>query len=298
MRASPVEGSARSPSGALPMSGRVCLVTGATSGIGRETALGLAERGATVIVAGRDQGRGHEVVAEIERRTGRRDASALVADLSSQAAVRRLAAEFRARHGRLHVLVNNAAVITPRRSTTVDGLETQLAVNHLAPFLLTNLLRGLLAGSGPARVVTVASQVESRGAIDFEDLGRERRPYERLDAYCQSKLANVLFTYELARRLHGTGVTANCLHPGVIATNLLAAFEGRLAALRFFTLRGRPGPREGAATSLFVATAPTLERVTGRYFRDCAEAQTSSKSRDAALAAQLWDASARLTGLA
>jgi NAD(P)-dependent dehydrogenase (short-subunit alcohol dehydrogenase family) len=279
------------------MSGRVCLVTGATSGIGRETALGLAKRGAQVIVAGRDETRGRETLAAIAAQTGRADAELIVADLSSQGEVRRLAAEVRGRHDRLHVLVNNAAVITPRRTATVDGLETQLAVNHLAPFLLTNLLRDLLEAGG-ARVVNVASQVESRGTIDFDDLGRERRPYERLDAYCQSKLANVLFTYELSRRLAGTTVTANCLHPGVIATNLLAAFEGRHAALRFFTMRGRPGPREGAATSLYVATAPNLERVTGRYFRECAEASSSPRSRDEAVAARLWDVSARLTGLA
>jgi NAD(P)-dependent dehydrogenase (short-subunit alcohol dehydrogenase family) len=279
------------------MSGRVCLVTGATSGIGRETAIGLAARGATVIVAGRDEARGRETLAEIAAQTGRTDAELIVADLSSQAEVRRLAAEVRARHDRLHVLINNAAVITPRRALTPDGLETQLAVNHLAPFLLTNLLRDLLEAGGRARIVNVASQVESRGMIDFDDLGRERRPYERLDAYCQSKLANVLFTYELARRLEGTGVTANCLHPGVIATNLLAAFEGRLAALRFFTMRGRPGPREGAATSLHVATAPKLERVSGRYFRECAESSSSPRSRDEAVAARLWDVSARLTGL-
>jgi NAD(P)-dependent dehydrogenase (short-subunit alcohol dehydrogenase family) len=278
------------------MTDRVCLVTGATSGIGRETALGLAEHGATVIVAGRDAARARDVTAEIGRRTGR-PAEAMVADLSSQADVRRLAAEVRARHPRLHVLVNNAAVITPRRASTVDGIETQLAVNHLAPFLLTRLLLERLEAGGDARVVNVASQVEARGVVDFDDLGRERRPYERLDAYCQSKLANVLFTYELARRLAGTGVTANCLHPGVIGTNLLVAFEGRPAPLRFLTRRGRPGPKEGARTSLFVATSPTLDRVSGRYFRDCAEAPSSPRSRDPDVAARLWQVSERLTGL-
>jgi NAD(P)-dependent dehydrogenase (short-subunit alcohol dehydrogenase family) len=278
------------------MAERVCLVTGATSGIGRETALGLAEGGATVIVAARDAARARELCAEIGRRTGRA-AESVVADLSSQADVRRLAAEVRARHDKLHVLINNAAVITRRRTTTVDGLETQLAVNHLAPFLLTHLLRDALEAAGDARVVNVASQVEARGVVDFDDLGRERRPYERLDAYSQSKLGNVLFTYELARRLEGTRVTANCLHPGVIGTNLLVAFEGRPAPLRFLTRRGRPGPKEGARTSLFVATSPTLERVSGRYFRDCAEASSSPRSRDPELAARLWRESERLTGL-
>jgi NAD(P)-dependent dehydrogenase (short-subunit alcohol dehydrogenase family) len=285
------------PAAASSMAGRVCLVTGATSGIGRETALGLAERGATVIVAGRDAARGRDAVAEIGRRTGRRDVELLVADLSSQAEVRRLAAEVRGRHDRLHVLVNNAAVITPTRSTTVDGLETQLAVNHLAPFLLTNLLLDVLKASAPARVVNVASQVEGMAVLDFDDLGREKARYERLDAYYQSKHANMLFTFELARRLAGGGVTANCLHPGVIGPNLLVAFEGRPSLLRFLTYRGRPTAKEGAATSLFVATSPTLEGVSGRYFRDSAVARSSPRSLDAAVAARLWEVSEKLTGL-
>jgi NAD(P)-dependent dehydrogenase (short-subunit alcohol dehydrogenase family) len=280
------------------VTGRVCLVTGATSGIGRETAIGLAERGAKVIVAGRDHARGRETVAEIAQRTGRRDAEHVVADLSSQAEVRRLAAELRGKHERLHVLVNNAGVITPKRATTVDGIETQLAVNHLAPFLLTHLLLDLLKASAPARIINVSSQVERMGVVDFDDLGREKRPYERLDAYNQSKLANILFTTELARRLAGTNVTANCLHPGVIGTNLLIAYEGRPAPLRFLTRRGRPGPKEGAVTSVFVATSPTLEGVSGKYFRESAESRPSPRAQDAAAAARLWAVSEELTGLA
>ena len=143
----------------------------------------------------------------------------------------------------------------------------------------------------------MASQVEGRGVVDLDDLGRARPPYDRLDAYCQSKLANVLFTYELARRLEGTRVTANCLHPGVIATNLLVAFEGRIAPLRFLSRRGRPGPREGARTTLFVATSPALHGVSGRYFRELAEARSSTRSSDRALAVRLWQLSEALTGL-
>jgi NAD(P)-dependent dehydrogenase (short-subunit alcohol dehydrogenase family) len=280
------------------MTGKVCLVTGATSGIGRETAVGLAERGATVIVHGRDAARGREAVADIARRSGRTDVSLVVADLSSQAEVRRLAADLGAKHQRLDVLVNNAGVITPKRTTTVDGLETQWAVNHLAPFLLTHLLLDVLKASGPARVVTVSSQVERFGTIDFDDLGIERRPYERLEAYNQSKLANILFTTELARRLAGTGVTANCLHPGVIGTNLLVAYEGRPSLLKFMTYRGRPTPKEGAETSLFVATSPALEGVSGKYFRESAESRPSPKAQDAAVAARLWEVSEKLTGIA
>jgi NAD(P)-dependent dehydrogenase (short-subunit alcohol dehydrogenase family) len=280
------------------VNGKVCLVTGASSGIGRETAAGLAERGATVVVVARDPSRGRDAVAEIARRSRRKDVGLLIADLSSQAEVRRLAEDFRAKHDKLHVLVNNAGVITPRRLTTADGLETQLAVNHLAPFLLTHLLLDVMKASGPARVVTVSSQVERFGTIDFDDLGREKGPYDRLDAYNQSKLANIHFTTELARRLKGTSVTANCLHPGVIGTNLLVAYEGRPSLLKFMTYRGRPSTKEGAVTSLFVATSPTLDGVSGKYFRESAESRPSPKALDAAVAARLWDVSAKLTGIA
>jgi NAD(P)-dependent dehydrogenase (short-subunit alcohol dehydrogenase family) len=278
--------------------GKICLVTGATSGIGLETAVGLAERGATVIVHGRDPERGHEAVAEVTHRARRGDVGLLVADLSSQAEVRRLAKDVRAEYGRLDVLVNNAGVITPKRRMTVDGLETQFAVNHLAPFLLTNLLLDVLKSSGRARVVNVTSQVERLGVVDFDDLGRERRPYERLDAYNQSKLANILFTTELARRLAGTGVTVNCVHPGVIGTSLLVAYEGRPSLLKFMTYRGRPTPKQGAETSLFVATSPALEGVTGRYFRESAESRPSPRALDEVTARRLWEVSERLTGLA
>ena len=280
------------------MNGKVCLVTGASSGIGRETAAGLAERGATVVVVARDPSRGRDAVSEIVRRSRRKDVGLLIADLSSQADVRRLAEDFRDKHDELHVLVNNAGVITRERTMTIDGLETQLAVNHLAPFLLTHLLLDVLKASAPARVVNVSSQVERMGAIDFDDLGREKRPYERLDAYNQSKLANILFTTELARRLEGTGVTANCLHPGVIGTNLLVAYEGRPALLRFMTTRGRPTPKEGAVTSLFVATSPTLDGVTGKYFRESAESWPSPKALDAVTAQRLWEVSEKLTRIA
>lgn len=277
------------------LDGRVCLVTGATNGIGRETAMGLAERGATVLIVARDRARGRATVDDMKRRTGRADVELFEADLSSQQQVRRLAREVLARHRSLHVLVNNAATITLTRSVTVDGIETQLAVNHLAPFLLTNLLLDLLKASAPARIVNVASQVEAEGRIDFDDLGRAKSAYHRLDAYCQSKLANVLHTYELARRLTGTRVTANCLHPGVIGTNLLGAYDGRPRPLYFLSKRGRPTPKEGAKTSLYVACDPALDDVSGRYFRESREAPSSPRSRDQAVAARLWEVSEQLT---
>jgi NAD(P)-dependent dehydrogenase (short-subunit alcohol dehydrogenase family) len=278
------------------MSDKICLVTGATSGIGRATAIALAELGATVVVAGRNERLGRETAEEIRAVTGGRPADYLIADLSSQREVRELARRFRERYPRLDVLVNNAGVITRERTVTGDGIETQLAVNHLAPFLLTHLLVDLLRATSPARIVTVASQVEASGTIDFEDIGGERH-YDPIAAYSQSKLANVLFTYELARRLEGSGVTANCLHPGVIATQLLDDYLGRPRMLRFVARLRNPGPAEGARTSVYLASSPEVERVSGKYFVDSRPATSSSRSRDPDLAKKLWEFSAKLTSV-
>jgi NAD(P)-dependent dehydrogenase (short-subunit alcohol dehydrogenase family) len=188
-------------------------------------------------------------------------------------------------------------VVTPARTVTVDGIETQFAVNHLAYFLLTALLLDVLKASAPSRIVNVSSQLERRGVIDFDDLGREKVPYDRMDAYCQSKLANILFTFELARRLEGTGVTANCLHPGVVGTKLVQEIEGRPKPLRFLTKLKRPPAREGAHTSLYLATAPELATTSGRYFRECAESRPSPHAYDAAAGRRLWEVSEKLTGI-
>lgn len=271
---------------------RFCLLTGATSGIGRASALELARLGYRMVLVGRDRRRGEVVVREVRRATGGEGPELLVGDLSSGRGVRRVAEEFLGRHGRLHVLVNNAGVITRRRSVTEDGLETQFAVNHLAPFLLTRLLLDALRSSAPARVVTVSSEAHRRGEIDFDDLQGERR-YSPLEAYAQSKLANVLFTLELARRLEGTGVTANALHPGAIATKLLYAAFPPIRLVRPFL----KGPREGARTVVYVSTAPELEGVTGRYFRDRRPVEPSAPARDPALARRLWRRSEELAGL-
>jgi retinol dehydrogenase 14 len=273
--------------------GKVCLITGASSGIGKETAIGLAKLGADLVLVCRAGTRGEAAAAEVRKRGV--TVELLLADLASQAAVRAVAEGVRARHDRLHVLVLNAGEIVPTRQLTEDAIERQLAVNHLAPFLLTQLLRDLLIAGAPARVVVVASQIEARGAIDFDDLMFARRRYEPLRAYFQSKLANVLFTYELARRLDGTGVTANCLHPGVIATNLLADYEGRPRALGFLSQLTHPGPAKGAKTSIYLASAPELERVTGRYFREQREARSSPASQDPELQRRLWAVSEELT---
>ena len=283
--------------GAPAMRGRVCLVTGATSGIGRATAEGLAALGATVLVHGRDLARARRAAGEIRRASGNAEVDHLVADLSSQREVRRLAQEVAERVRALHVLVNNAATITRERSVTVDGVETQLAVNHLAPFLLTTLLLELLRASAPSRVVTVASQVEQSGRMDFADLNRERDGYDPVDTYRQSKLANVLFTRALARRLAGTGVTANCLHPGVIGTALLADFAG---VTRWYgRLRMRfenPSPAEGARTSIYLASSPEVEGVSGEYFKDGRVERSSEQSYDVELQERLWRVSEEMVG--
>jgi NAD(P)-dependent dehydrogenase (short-subunit alcohol dehydrogenase family) len=278
------------------MTGRVCVVTGATSGIGRATALGLARMGATLALVCRDRARGEETVAEIAATTGNRSVGLHLADLSSQEAIRRVAPELLGRYPAIHVLVNNAGIVNLRYSTTVDGIETVFAVNHLAYFLLTALLLDRLRSSGRARIANVASAVHTIGRLDFDDLGNQRR-YRAMPVYGQSKLANILFTYELARRLAGSDVTANCLHPGAVGTRL-GQNNGRIATA--LTKLLRPffrTPEQGAATSLHVATSPALEGVSGRYFVNCREARSSRTSCDPELARRLWDESARLTGL-
>jgi NAD(P)-dependent dehydrogenase (short-subunit alcohol dehydrogenase family) len=278
------------------LEGKICLVTGATSGIGAVTARTLARLGATVVVVGRDVARCEHQVGRIRREVPGAAAEALVADLSSQAQVRRLAERFAARHGCLDVLVNNAGSYFMRRRASADGLEMTLALNHLGHFLLTLLLVEQLARSPSARVVNVSSRAHVRGIINFDDLQGERR-YERLAAYAQSKLANVLFTYELARRLAGTRVTSNALHPGDVATNLGIDNGWVRVKARNLLKRTLISPEEGAATSIHLASSPDVEGVTGRYFVDCTETRSSEASYDRATASRLWRVSEELTGI-
>jgi NAD(P)-dependent dehydrogenase (short-subunit alcohol dehydrogenase family) len=280
------------------LSGKTVLVTGATSGIGVPTATALARMGARTVIVARDRAKGEATAAQIKRETGNDAVELLVADLSSLAEVRRLAAEFKAAHDRLHVLVNNAGAYNAGRSTTVDGYETTFAVDHLAYFLLTELLLDTLKASAPARVVNVSSAAHIGGHINFDDLQGARR-YSGMRAYGQSKLANVLFTYELARRLAGSGVTANCLHPGVVRTNFGKSNGGFVGgAFAVFQAVGRPffiTPEKGAETTIHLAASPDVEGVTGAYFVKCRQHESNAESRDEAVAKRLWDVSEQLT---
>jgi retinol dehydrogenase 14 len=280
-----------------PMAGRTVLVTGGTGGIGRATALGLAAMGAHLAITGRDRGRAEAAARDI-RAAGGGQAEVFVADLSSQAEVRRVAGEVLQRLSRIDVLLNNAGGYWSTRNVTADGLERTFAVNHLAPFLLTSLLLDRLSHSAPARVITVSSSVHAMGRIDFDDLQGERS-YSGARAYNQSKLASVLFTYELARRLPDARVTANALHPGVVRTSFGAGDPG--AVQRLFTPFMRPfmkSPARGAATSIHLASAPGLEQVTGRYFAGGKPRKSAGRSYDQGAAAWLWQVSADLAGLA
>ena len=279
------------------MTGKVCLVTGANAGIGKATTLGLARMGATVVMVCRNRERGESAQAEIAAKSGSRNVDLLIADLSSQGSIRKLARAFTSQYPQLHVLINNAGTITPRRRLTVDGIETQFAVNHLAPFLLTNLLLDTLKTSAPARVVTVSSQVHSKSPLDFDDLCSESE-YTASQVYRKTKLANILFTYELARRLEGTGVTANCLHPGVIATKLLDDYMGGSHEAGFGSGDSfGDSPEQGAAVVLHVATSPEIEGLSGKYFYDNAVRETAPVTYDEEHARQLWDISVDLTGI-
>jgi NAD(P)-dependent dehydrogenase (short-subunit alcohol dehydrogenase family) len=279
-----------------PMAGRTVLVTGATGGIGRATALGLAAMGAHLAITGRDRGSTQGAAGEL-RAAGGGQVEVFVADLSSQSQVRRLAEEALQRLSRIDVLVNNVGGHWNTRHVTADGLERTFALNHLAPFLLTNLLLDRLQQSAPARVVTVSSNAHAQGRIDFDDLQGERS-YSGARAYSQSKLANVLFTYELARRLPATSVTANALHPGVTRTSFGAEDPGGVQRLLVPLMRPfMKAPAQGAATSIHLASAPDLEQVTGRYFANSKPKRSSKRSYDEAAAARLWRVSADLVGL-
>jgi retinol dehydrogenase-14 len=278
------------------MEGKVVLITGGTSGIGRAAATALAAMGAEVAVTGRSRQRGEAAVEEIRDTSGNERVSLMLADLAVQTEVRGLAEEFRERYDRLDVLVNNAGIIQSKRTETPDGLELTLAVNHLAPFLLTNLLLDLLKESAPSRIITVSSEARRGARIDFEDLQSERR-YRAFKVYGMTKLANILFTYELAERLEGTGVVANCLHPGGVNTNF-GANNRSFGTLLFRAFKPfMRTPEQGADTIVYLAISPEAGKMTGRYLTDRKVVSSFNEPHDEATQKRLWEVSEKLTNL-
>ncbi|WP_127533804.1 SDR family oxidoreductase [Paenibacillus kobensis] len=280
----------------MTMTGRRVLLTGANAGIGKATAEALAKQGAALILACRDTAKGEAAANEITRSTGNERIEVLPLDLASFASIRAFADRVNRNYDKLDVLVNNAGIMMDEWTPTADGLETIMGVNHFGTFLLTGLLLDQLkASSGRSRIVTVSSMAHRMYKLNVDKLNEQRR-YMPNRAYGLSKLANILFTYELARRLNGTDVTANCLHPGIVRTSFAKRLTG-LEKLSFAALKPFMIPVEkGAATSIYLASSPEVEGVTGKYFIRCQEAPSSKQSRDLALAQRLWEESEQVTG--
>ncbi|KKL86540.1 hypothetical protein LCGC14_1943730 [marine sediment metagenome] len=278
------------------MQGKTVLITGANSGIGRETAVALARAGATVVLTSRDPDKGEQAAADIRQRSGA-DVALMPLDLASFPSIRAHADDFLQRYDKLHVLINNAGLILTERTETEQGFETTFGVNHLGHFLLTQLLLDRIKASAPARIVNVASAAHrfARGGLDFNDL-QLTNSYGGMQAYGRSKLANIYFTRELARRLEGSGVTVNALHPGSVATGFAHDGDVRAPFSWLWTL-AKPflrSPEKGAQTSIFVASSPELDGVTGKYFADSKETQPTSVAQDDEAARRLWTASEEL----
>ena len=269
------------------MENKVILITGSTDGIGKQAALEFARKGATVLIHGRNPSLGKTVLSEIRKASQNDNVFLYIADFASLKQVRQLADDILGKNAELDILVNNAGVYTPRRQLTEDGFEVTFAVNHLAPFLLTNLLLDLLRKSAPSRIINVSSMAHQGARIDLNDLNSTER-FDAYDAYSKSKLANLLFTFALADRLNGSSVTVNALHPGVIATKMLRAGFGSMG--------GRP-VEDGAARIAYLVNTPGSESITGKYFVNDKEQASSSQSRDLKLQNQFWAISEKMVGL-
>ncbi len=273
------------------MNGKICLVTGATNGIGKATAQALAQMGATVVIVGRNLAKSAAVVSEIKYISGNDAVEALIADLSIMAEVRHVADQFKAKYQKLHVLVNNAGGTFFKRQVTAEGFEKTFALNHLNSFLLTNLLLDTLKASAPARIVNVASDAHKGAQLDFDDLQSEKSRFS-LTAYGRSKLATVVFSYELARRLTGTGVTCNVLHPGLVRTGFASNLGAVPSAVFGFFLRfvGLT-PEQGAQTSVYLASSPEVENVSGKYWEKSTVVRSDRAAYDKATWTRLWEVS-------
>lgn len=284
------------------MIGKICLVTGATSGIGKATACALARMGATVILVGRNETKGRRTAEELRVKTGNKTIDLMIADLSSQKQIRALAEQFNSRYQRLDVLINNAGAMFPERRESADGIEMTLAVNHLGPSLLTNLLMGKLVAAGEARIINVNSDAHEEGRVDFSDL-QMRRHYPRgigMRAYANAKLANLLTVYAMGERLQGSGVTVNALHPGYVATNILPfdQVSGPVCLIKPLWLVAKrviQSAEKGARTPIFLASSPRVAKVSGMYFEGSVPVASSVASRDKALQKRMWDATTELT---
>ncbi len=278
------------------MQGKTVLITGANQGIGKASASALGKLGARLVLVSRNAEKGRAAVADIERE-GAKDVELIVGDMGSQADVRRVATEFKAKHDRLDVLLNNAGVLVTSRRTTVDGIEETFAIDHLGYFLLTHLLLDVLKTSAPSRVVSVSSEAHRRARMHWDDLEFKAGGYSSFAAYGQSKLSNILFTRELARRLEGTRVTANCLHPGVIASGFGHTYGGVISVVLKVASPFLITPEKGARTSVFLASSPEVEGISGKYFDKCKERQPSAEALADGAPERLWTVSEELTGL-
>ena len=281
------------------MTGRTCVVTGANSGIGKETALALAKMGARVVLVCRNQQKGEAALEDIRREAPSATLDLMIADMSSFASVRALAAQIREKYPRLDVLINNAGAAVRERNLSADGIEMTIAGNHLGAALLTLLLLDLLKSSAPARIVNVSSEAQRNAKLDMNDLQFEKRKYSPLAAYGQSKLLMNAFTFELARRLEGTGVTANCLHPGVVATNIWPPdppllFKIILGVMKPFMLDSK----RGAEVSIYLATSLDVENVSGEYFVKSKVAPSNPLSRDPKVSAEIWQWTTKMIDVA
>jgi NAD(P)-dependent dehydrogenase (short-subunit alcohol dehydrogenase family) len=278
------------------MTGKICLITGGNSGIGKATAVGLAKMGATVVIVSRNKGKGETALTDIIAKSGNKNVELILADMSSQDSIHKLAEEFKARYENLHLLINNAGVYLTKRAATEDGLESTFAVNYLGPFLLTSLLLDILKASAPSRIVNVTSDAHNGANLNFEDLQGEKR-FSGWQAYGRSKLAMILFTHELAKKLEGTGVTVNSAHPGVVRTNF-AKNNGGIVMLGFrFLGIFFISPESSAKRILYVATSGDLDGVTGKYFTKMHEVRSSPESYDDDAARRLWLVSEQLAKL-
>ena len=279
------------------MDGKICVITGATSGIGRETALDLAQKGAHLVLVCRNLSKGETVARSIRSKSGNRRIDVSHCDLASLDSVRNFINDFKRRHERLDVLINNAGLFSLRRQTTMDGFELTFGTNHLGPFLLTNLLLDVMNKSAPTRIINVSSAAHYRGRMNFNDLQSEQ-DYNGFRVYCNSKLANVLFTYELARRAQDTEITVNCLHPGVIATDLWPTNKWYLASIVPIAKFFMKSSKKGAQTSIHLACSPALAQVSGKYFdEDKSEKTSSDVSYNLEWQKKLWQISEQLCQL-